>query len=487
MEVWVAVATLVVATLIWSWISNPRVCPGPPLLPILGDLTLFRLFIKGNHLPKLAEYTKKYGSIVQTKFFAFRRQLFIVTDPEFVRFILRESKLFPGRSPALPIRFVAPKGLLVLPSNDMWKMHRNALTPVLSHKDYLSRYVVEMNEICTRMMERIPSGVPIDISSLMIRTTLDVICRVGFNYESKSLDDPDSNFLVVSKRLFEDILVRSMLGFYYHFSKVKVRFETNLKFIRDVAKRAIGVASTAIDSAEEKSTESSSLKKLNFIAALKGSRETLGEEEIIDESITMLLAGHETTSNTLSWTLYLLAKHPDLQEKAHHKAISALEQGSVPDFEALNDGKFQYLEAVIYESLRHFPTVPFFGRFCSESFEFSGYKFKKNSIFWIAPVVNNMDPKYWDKPEEFRPERFVGITPEQESEMRTNKAFLPFGGGNRSCIGKRFAMIETTLILARLLQRFRFEIDPSCDELRGKSVITLSPEKPLMVKCILRS
>ncbi|MFN2444594.1 MAG: cytochrome P450 [Vicinamibacterales bacterium] len=170
---------------------------------------------------------------------------------------------------------------------------------------------------------------------------------------------------------------------------------------------------------------------------------------IRDEAMTMMAAGHETSSNALSWTLYLLAQHPDIQEQVHDEVKSAL-GGLEPASEDV--AKLAFCKQVIQESMRLYPPIPSVSRTPVEPDEVAGYPVMPGSILSCVTAVIHVHPEFWSEPEQFRPERFSA----DRAASVYPFSYLPFAAGPRECIGKNFAMLEMQLVLAMLIQRFRF-------------------------------
>jgi cytochrome P450 len=179
----------------------------------------------------------------------------------------------------------------------------------------------------------------------------------------------------------------------------------------------------------------------------------LTEEEVRDEIVTLFLAGHETTSNALTWTWYLLSRHPAVEARLHDELDAVLE-GRPPSLENLD--RLPYTEQVIKEAMRLYPPVYVMARMAREDTEIGGYPVPRGSevVLWIYRTHH--DPRWYPDPDRFDPDRFA---PAAETKL-PRLAYAPFGAGPRTCIGKSFAMIEARLILTVMAQRFRFTLAP---------------------------
>ncbi|MGI4852564.1 MAG: cytochrome P450 [Janthinobacterium lividum] len=206
---------------------------------------------------------------------------------------------------------------------------------------------------------------------------------------------------------------------------------------------------------------------------------SMSDKQVRDECLTVLLAGHETTANALSFTLWLLAKHPAVQQQAHQEAVAVLgtRQPAAADYPNL-----KYLYNVFAESMRMMPTVWVLGRSCGpEPYDFHGYKIEPGATLLAPQVVVHRDPRFWTEPNCFNPDRFA----ESERAQRPKFAYFPFGGGSRQCIGESFAWMEGVLSLATMLRDWRFTVPAgAADRLPTTVSVNLRPKRgvPLLLE-----
>ncbi len=183
-------------------------------------------------------------------------------------------------------------------------------------------------------------------------------------------------------------------------------------------------------------------------AAETGTDARMSDRQVRDECLTVLLAGHETTANMLSFTLWLLAKHPAVQEAGHHEAMMlGNRQPAARDY-----GTLRVIHNIFAEAMRLMPTVWVLGRSCGpEPYDFHGFRIPPGATLLAPQAVVHRDPRFWSDPEAFRPGRFA----EAESAGRPKFAYFPFGGGSRQCIGEGLAWMEGVLSLAAILRDWR--------------------------------
>src|SRR5262249_18252011 len=193
----------------------------------------------------------------------------------------------------------------------------------------------------------------------------------------------------------------------------------------------------------------------------------MSDKQLRDEVITLLTAGHETTTLALAWTCFLLGTRPEVMERM--AAEAAFLNGRMPAYEDLM--KLRYSRMVVEESMRLYPPVWTLARTAVNQGEIGGYRIRRGSEILIFPYITQRHPKWWTEPDLFRPERFAP----ENSAARPRYAYLPFGAGPRTCIGMNFAMTEILLVLALLLQRFRptLAVDPAT--IHAEPSVTLQP------------
>jgi len=190
--------------------------------------------------------------------------------------------------------------------------------------------------------------------------------------------------------------------------------------------------------------------------------------------MTMLLAGHETTALALSWAWFLLASHPDAQEKLHHEVDQVL-AGRLPT--AADAALLPFTNNVVKESIRLYPPAWIITRMASEQVEIGGYVVPAGSNIIVSPWVTHRDGRFFPQPEQFRPERWSA-----DREQATPKfAYFPFGGGPRICIGNSFALMEAAILLAAVAQRFQIDLVPE-QTIEPFASITLRPRSGVRVR-----
>jgi cytochrome P450 len=197
----------------------------------------------------------------------------------------------------------------------------------------------------------------------------------------------------------------------------------------------------------------------------------LSDDDIRDELITFVLAGHETTSSALTWCWYLLAAHPAAEARMHAE-LDAVLGGRLPGLDDV--AQLRYTAHVFDEALRLYPPAAAFGRRPLVDVELGGYRIPRGASVFVSPFVTHRNPRYFPDPDAFVPERWAGEAPPKF-------AFFPFGGGSKMCIGEPFARAEGVLVLATLARRFRLRVDDGRAVTPGPSAL-LRPSRAIVAR-----
>jgi cytochrome P450 len=203
--------------------------------------------------------------------------------------------------------------------------------------------------------------------------------------------------------------------------------------------------------------------------------EKLSDQEIRDQVMTLFFAGHETTANALTWTWWLLARHPKI-ESALHTELDQVLAGRTPTFSDLP--KLVLTEQIVREVLRLYPPVWALGRQTVQTVELDGFKVPPGSLILASQWLIQRDARWYPEPLAFQPGRW---TPEFKAAL-PRFAYFPFGGGARSCIGENFAWMEFILVVATLAQRWRFTPTPDSARVLPLARITLHPDRPVQLQ-----
>ncbi|MGZ4135295.1 MAG: cytochrome P450, partial [Tumebacillaceae bacterium] len=248
-------------------------------------------------------------------------------------------------------------------------------------------------------------------------------------------------------------------------------------------KNAMDVLNEAVYALIERKKHMPREGKHDLLSLLLETRDENGQpipdREIRDQILTILIAGHETTANALSWVWYLLSQHPEVQAQFHHELDTVLGDRS-PTFADVSN--LTYTQLILQETLRLYPPAWMILREAREDVEIEGYTFPKNASMIICAYTVHRNPHYFPDPDAFKPERFAS----EEIKAIPKYAYFPFGGGSRACIGSNFAMMEATLILATIAQKYRLRLVDNHHPIIPEPLVSLRIKDGLKMQLMLR-
>lgn len=295
----------------------------------------------------------------------------------------------------------------------------------------------------------------VDMQEWLSKLTLELILSTAFGVDAniqvgeniEMLENAKKFFQVppIVRRLARLPVASTIIGFLG-------RLRGNLHYFGDLAQHVIKTRR------QRGVTGRKDLLQLMMDAHDENKRESIGkltDDEIVAQSILFLLAGSDTTGNTLSFIVYFLAVNPDVQEKLRMHIKEAMKFNAEASLYDVAKG-IEYLDCVIKETLRLCPTLPTMNRECSEAHELNGMHIPAGTEILFATYAMHHDPDAWPDPEKFDPERFRGPA----KDTRHAFQFLPFGAGPRSCIAMRFALMEIKIVLVKILMKYKFERSP---------------------------
>jgi cytochrome P450 len=367
--------------------------------------------------------------------------IFIINHPDAIEDVLvnHPRKFIKGRVLKANKR-VFGEGLLTS-EGDFWLRQRRLAQPAF-HRARIASYASTMVDYSERLLREWRGGQEFDLHAEMLRLTLQIVGKTLFDADVAG-DAQDVGRSLELLLEFGANFRRTIFVPHWLPTPTNIRLEFAVRKIEKVLYRII---------AERRASGRDTGDLLSMLLAAQdedGSRMT--DRQLRDETITLFLAGHETTANALSWTWWLLAQNPSVEAKLHAE-LSTVLAGRAPSVDDLP--KLTYTNNVITESMRLYPPAWGSARTAIEDHEIAGYPVPKGSGVSFAQWTVHRDPRWFDAPEEFRPERWEGDLLKRLPRF----AYFPFGGGPRQCIGNSFALMETALILATIAQRFRFRL-----------------------------
>ncbi len=378
--------------------------------------------------------------------------LYVINDTKEVkRMMVDEVKEFP-KSAFLHELLSPLLGQSIFTTNgEIWKKQRELLKPSFE-MTRISKVFNLMSGAAADMMKRFekyPDKAIIEVDEAMTFVTADVIFRTIM---SSKLDEEKGKKILNAFVTFQEQSVHTAMRRMFFFPKWLSYILGDRKrakagnTIRNVLKGIIKPRYDAVSNGNLGDCEDILASLLLVVDAQTNERFSF--EEILDQVAMLFLAGHETTASSLTWTLYLLSLYPDEQEKAYEE-LSQILQGK--DIEIIHLRQFKHLTNIFKESLRLYPPVGFFAREAKQDTKVRDKLIKKGSGVVIAPWLIHRHEEFWSNPHGFNPNRF-------ENEYKKD-AYLPFGVGERICIGQGFAMQEAILILANILRTYKLELE----------------------------
>jgi cytochrome P450 len=333
-------------------------------------------------------------------------------------------------------------GILMV-DGDYHRDMRRLVLPALHHESIAS-YVDVMVEETERALESLVPGQTVEVYAWARSVGLRIAARTLFGF------DPDAE----RARVAEMAGVLDQMGTLpLATGLLRGPFTPWARFMRNVHRldRVLGEAIAERRARGGGGTDVMSL----LIDARDEDGEPLSEVQIRDQTMTLLLSGRDTTSLTLSFLIHELARHPEVVERVLAEQDACLEDGR-PSAKQLTNGELAELEMALDETLRMYPPAWVGPRRATETFEFEGLTAPANAYVDYCPLASHHLPGVFPEPERFKPERF---TPEAKA-ARPRGAYVPFGGGSRTCIGMRFALLQIRTIATLMLRRFELELPP---------------------------
>src|SRR5579863_8356923 len=433
--------------------------PGPPF-----GLRRWSSVAGGSRDPLtfFSEIAREYGDFVGLRILNFR--ILLINHPDHIEDVLvnHPKKFIKGRILKANKR-VFGSGLLTS-EGDFWLRQRRLAQPAF-HRARIATYASTMVEYTERLLHEWQDGEERDIHKEMMRVTLQIVGKTLFDADVERDAQDVGKSLEMLLEIGADFR-RTLFVPHWLPTPTNIRMERAIRRIEKVLYRII---------AEKRASGRDAGDLLSMLLAAQdedGSRMT--DKQLRDEAITLFLAGHETTANTLSWTWWLLAQNPAVEKKFHEELDGVL-GGRVPTLDDLP--KLTYLSHVLTESLRLYPTAWGMARLAAEEHEIAGYPVHVGYGVAFAQWVVQRDARWFDAPLEFRPERWENGLAKQLPRF----AYFPFGGGPRQCIGNTFALMEASVVLATVGQKYRFTLVPG-HRVTPLASITLRPRDGIRVK-----
>lgn len=431
-------------------VSTTELYRPPAPVPLSPNRALLRSLLSGDRdllslLPAEA-YRMRVGRLGFS-----RRTILLVNDPALVRQVMVDQvDAFPKND--LFVGALAPligEGVFIS-SGELWQRQRRMIEPAFSHM-HLRRAFAHMDaavtDFETRLDDKANAGAPFSLDAAMTHLTADIMYRAIFSssLESRAAQEVFEAFGQFQESVANVQILRLILGKPWAKVRQPAAAQAACDRLRGLLRRLIA--------ARLEATSGRSEDIAGDIIAARHPENGRGFEleELVDQIGVFFLAGHETTASTVTWALFILAQRPETVARVRAEIADVVGEGPL-DLEVTK--RLVFLRAVIKETLRLYPPGAFLPRVALRPVEIGSHRVPRGGMVMIAPWIIHRHRDLWDDPDYFDPDRFLGA----HEKTQTPGAYLPFGLGPRVCVGGAFALTEGTLILARLLRRYRMEV-----------------------------
>jgi len=434
--------------------TEHRTPPGPP--GAFGLRNVYRF--STDQLNLLTDLRARHGDVVRLKVLG--KPWFTFSHPDDIEAIMLKHNKIMGRDQYIVVLQRALGMGLLTSDGPLWKRQRRLMATAFTPKR-IETYADTMVEVTDRALRPWHDGQEINLHKEMSRVTMQVVAEVlfGTGVTPNDVETVGASLEVLNEYFANSPEAMLMLPRWVPTPR-NLRVERAVKDIDSILYRIIAERRA---SGEERDDLLGRL-----LAAQDDDGTSMSDQQLRDEAVTLFLAGHETTALALAHTLYFLSKHPDVRRRVFAELDEVVGDRTprADDYRRL-----EYLGRVLKESMRLLPPAWTTGREATEDVEIGGYHVPKGGQVLMSQWVVHRDPRWFPNPEAFDPDRW-----EDPSEL-PRYAYFPFGGGPRVCIGNHFAMMEATLVLAAVLQRYRVDLLPG-ERLELKPSVTLRQKGP---------
>uniref|UniRef100_A0A8D8XRZ0 Cytochrome P450 4C1 n=1 Tax=Cacopsylla melanoneura TaxID=428564 RepID=A0A8D8XRZ0_9HEMI len=469
--------------------------PGPPALPLLGN-ALDNAVPRNQLMKTWMARSLKYAPIYRS--WGGPLAVLHLTRPEHIELILNSSKHIDK---SMVYNFLHPwlgTGLLTS-TGAKWHSHRKMITPTFHFKilDTFVDVFVEKSQILVDKLADKLNKEEFDFYPFITRCAMDIICETAMGIEINAQRDSKSDYVRAVYEVSELTILRSLRPWLWHpivfnWTKYGRRYNKSLSVLHGFTNKVIRERKQLLEEKKQNNSDETTQrnedddlgkkKRMAFLDLLleasAHASTPLTDVEIREEVDTFMFEGHDTTTAGICWSLFLLGSHPEYQDKvaAELDTIFADDPERKITMRDLNEMK--YLERVIKESLRLFPSVPFIGRCLSEDTKFGEYLVPAGTYVNVEIFHVHRCPDQFPDPNSFNPDNFLP----ENVQKRHPYAYVPFSAGPRNCIGQKFAVLEEKTMLASVLRKYTVTSMEKLENLNLMNELILRPESGIQLK-----
>ena len=403
-------------------------------------------------LPLLVDLFSQYGDHYKARFPGQKSDVYVFCHPAMAKQVLASHYKNYRKGVGIDlVNVLLGRGIMVS-EGDLWKQQRKMLQPMFN-RDILKQLVPLMTQCTSQLLDNwqqiIDSGKAINITEATSHAALNFILYALFSEDlSRIIDETGENpFLIVTDESARDLL----------FAR---RFRSLSGLIADMIERR-----------EKENRRSADILSLVMDACDKNTGKPMPQKLLLDEVLTLIIAGHETTASALNWTWYLISRHPQVEQRLLEETEQVL-HGRPPEFDDLIH--LTYTRQVLEESMRLYPPGWLLTRKAIDDDTICGIHVPRGTDILIPPYLVHRHPEFWENPEEFNPDRFA---PENKAKHQQG-AYLAFSIGPRNCIGEMMSMYEMAIHISMIIQKVHFELVPD-QSIELKALVNLRPKNDL--------
>jgi cytochrome P450 len=393
--------------------------PGPSEPHDVGDAE--------DSLERLTQWSREYGDTFRVYSPARESWTWVIRHPDDVGRVLVTGRYNYVKGIGIDrVRLLLGNGIMTS-EGDFWRRQRRMMQPAFN-RGAVDRYVEVIRRANARLLERweeaAACGEPMGLQEALSEVTLEAILRAVFSDDAECVGDGHASFTMVASQRNRD-------------PRFAFEFRRLARDVADLARRR-----------SRSGRHPNDLLQTLIEARDPDDGEAMGERALVDEVLTLVIAGHETTASALAWAWWLLAQHPDVERRLH------AEQDRIGDLEPASHAalaRMPYSVQVLNESMRLYPPGWLLSRRTLGPDQLGGYSIPAGTDVLVSPYLVHRHPRYWERPEDFDPGHFNA----ERVARRHRYAYIPFGVGPRHCIGENFAMLEMMLHLNAATRRFR--------------------------------